>query len=75
MKTFKIAGINFDHMHMGDLLRKCHEHPEVEIAGICDDNPARMQAAIANFSIYLELHETRDFSVRTVPPSAHECRS
>ena len=31
--------------------------------------------AIADFSIYLELHETRDFSVRTVPPSAHECRS
>jgi len=29
----------------------------------------------SDLSIYLELHETRDFSVRTVPPSAHECRS
>jgi len=31
--------------------------------------------AIAKFSIYLQMHETRDFSVLTVPPSAHECRS
>jgi len=29
----------------------------------------------SDLSIYLELHETRDFSVRTVQPSAHECRS
>jgi len=32
-------------------------------------------AAIANFSIYLQMHETRDFSVHTGPPFAHECRS
>src|SRR6185436_13878640 len=51
MKKIKVVGLNFDHMHMGDLLRKCHEHPDVEIAGICDDDPARMQAVIANFSI------------------------
>ena len=47
----KVAGINFDHMHMGDLLRKCHEHPDVEIVGICDEDPRRMQTAIANFGI------------------------
>jgi glucose-fructose oxidoreductase len=46
-----MVGINFDHMHMGDLLRKCHEHPQVEIAGICDEDPARMQGAIRNFGI------------------------
>ncbi len=51
MKKLKVVGLNFDHMHMGDLLRKCHEHPGVEIAGICDADPARMQAAIANFKI------------------------
>ncbi len=27
MKKWKIAGINFDHFHMGDLLRMAHEHP------------------------------------------------
>jgi predicted dehydrogenase len=50
-RRFRIAGINFDHMHMGDLLRLAHDHPNAEIVGICDENPARMQAAIQNFSI------------------------
>ena len=51
MKRLKVVGLNFDHMHMGDLLRKCREHPGVEIAGICDDDPARMQAAMADLQI------------------------
>lgn len=54
MKKLKVVGINFDHMHMGDLLRKCHEHPGVEIAGVCDDEPRRMAAAVANFGIARE---------------------
>ena len=51
MAKWKIAGINFDHMHMGDNLRMAFEHPEVEIVGICDAQPERMQQAITNFSI------------------------
>jgi glucose-fructose oxidoreductase len=54
MAPFRIAGINFDHMHMGDLLRMVYEHPDAEIVGICDDDPARMQAVIANFAIPAE---------------------
>lgn len=50
-KPFRIAGINFDHMHMGDLLRMVHEHPDAQIVGICDEKPARMHAAIANFGL------------------------
>ena len=40
MKKWKIAGISFDHMHMGDLLQQVGLHPNAEIAGIADDNPA-----------------------------------
>lgn len=47
----RFVGINFDHMHMGDLLRQVHENLLAEIAGICDEDPARMQAAIRNFGI------------------------
>ncbi len=47
----RIAGVNFDHMHMGDLLREVHEHDEAEIVGICDADPSKMQAAIAQFHI------------------------
>lgn len=51
MARHKVVGISFDHMHMGDLLRKVAEHPDAEIAGIFDPDPARMAGAIANFSI------------------------
>ncbi|WP_235034010.1 Gfo/Idh/MocA family protein [Roseiconus lacunae] len=47
----KIAGINFDHFHMGDLLRMAHDHPDAEIVGICDEDPTRMQDAIAAFDL------------------------
>ncbi len=51
MARHKVVGISFDHMHMGDLLRKVAEHPDAEIAGIFDPDPARMAGAITNFSI------------------------
>jgi len=50
-KTWKVAGINFDHMHMGDLLRMVHEHPNAEISGICDEQVSRMEASVENFGI------------------------
>ena len=48
---FRVAGISFDHMHMGDLLRMVHDHPDAEIAGIFDPNKESMSRAIADFSI------------------------
>ncbi len=44
-----MAGINFDHMHMGYLLRMVHDHPQAEIVGICDRLPARMHDAAEKF--------------------------
>jgi glucose-fructose oxidoreductase len=51
MKRWKIVGINFDHFHMGDLLRMAVEHPQVELAGISDEQPARMEEAIRKLRI------------------------
>ena len=51
MARWKVAGVNFDHMHMGDLLREVHEHPDAEIVGICDRDPGRMAGAIAAFGL------------------------
>ena len=53
-KQIKVAGVNFDHFHMGDLLRMAHQHPEVEIVGICDEQPERMQDAASQFQIASE---------------------
>jgi glucose-fructose oxidoreductase len=47
----RIAGINFDHFHMGDLLRMGFDHPNTEIVGICDEDRRRMEMSISNFKI------------------------
>jgi predicted dehydrogenase len=52
---FKVVGISFDHMHMGDLLRMVHTHPQAEIAGIYDPKPERMRDAMRNFNIPQQL--------------------
>lgn len=63
MKTWKIAGINFAHMHMGDLLRKAYNHPRAQIVAVCDEQPERMQTAAQNFSLAAEQQFT----------NVHEC--
>ena len=50
-KPWRIAGVNFDHFHMGDLLRMVHDHENAEIVGICDEFPARMTQAARNFQL------------------------
>lgn len=45
-KRWRVAGINFSHMHMGDLLRQVSEHPAAEIVGVCDQQRESMQPAI-----------------------------
>ncbi len=50
-RPLRVAGINFDHMHMGDLLRQAHECPGVEIVGVCDEQPARMEAVVRDFAM------------------------
>lgn len=50
-RTWRVAGIAFEHFHMTDLLRMAFAHGRAEIVGICDEQPARMRAAIQNFAI------------------------
>jgi predicted dehydrogenase len=54
MSKWKIAGINFDHDHMGDNLRMVFNHPNAEIVSICHEDPRKMEPAIRNFSILPE---------------------
>lgn len=50
-KRWKIAGINFDHMHMGDLLRMAREHPNAEIVGVADADYHRMRETAVRLDI------------------------
>ena len=54
-KRWRIAGINFSHMHMGDLLRNAKDHPDVDIVGICDESREVMQPAIDALEIPVDL--------------------
>src|SRR2546422_9958616 len=80
MKTWRIAGINFDHMHMGDNLRMAFEHPNVQIVGICDEEPERMEMAKKNFNIAADrvftdyracIEKTKPDIVILCPATAH----
>lgn len=62
-RPWKVAGINFDHLHMGDLLRQVHECPHTEIVGVCHEETERMRDTITKFGI-------RPDQVFTDP---HEC--
>ncbi|GIW99066.1 MAG: glucose-fructose oxidoreductase [Pirellulaceae bacterium] len=42
---YRVVGICFDHMHMGDNLRMAAEHPDCTVVGICDFDSQRMRGA------------------------------
>jgi glucose-fructose oxidoreductase len=50
-RRWRVAGLNFDHFHMGDLLRMVAQHPRAEIVGLCDHEPDRMQPAARTFGV------------------------
>ena len=54
MARFRIVGISFDHMHMGDLLRMVHEHPDAEIAGLYDPDRSKLESAAESFGVSAE---------------------
>ena len=51
MSRYRIAGVNFDHFHMGDNLRAVSRHDGAELVGLCDEQPERMEEAIAAFDV------------------------
>jgi len=53
-RLWRVAGISFEHFHMGDLLRMTGAHPRAEIVGVCDEQPARMKSTIQDRSIPAE---------------------
>lgn len=57
-RRFKIAGVNFDHMHMGDLLRLTSEHPQADIVGVADEDLNRVAPTADRFGIPAERRYT-----------------
>ena len=57
---FRIVGISFDHMHMGDLLRLVQANSQAELVGIFDPDPSRMARDVAALGIP-DTHVFTDF--------------
>jgi glucose-fructose oxidoreductase len=55
MKVWRVVGINFDHMHMGDLLRMVLDCPRAELVGVSDENPQRVWPVLDRLNISREL--------------------
>jgi len=36
---YRVVGANFDQMHMNTNLQWFHDHPEMDVVGVCDENP------------------------------------
>lgn len=75
MSKFKIVGINFDHMHMGDLLRKAKNHPDVEIVGVSDLQPERVMPVLKQIGLdeSLFVADYRKLMEETKPDMAIIC--
>ena len=58
-KTWKIVGISFDHMHMGDLLRAVIDHPNAEIVGVADP---RNEEKVQDVTRRLDIAQDRVFT-------------
>jgi predicted dehydrogenase len=50
-KRWRVAGIDFAHMHMLELLEMVAAHPSAEIVGICDRSRERMSQSIAHLGL------------------------
>ena len=50
-KVWRVVGIDFDHMHMGDNLRMAAGHAGARVVGICDAQRERMAGAVAEFGL------------------------
>ncbi len=55
MSKLRVVGLNFDHMHMGDLLRRVAEHPDTEIVGVWHTTPDRPREVLERLQLPTEL--------------------
>lgn len=51
MTKHRIVGINFDHMHMGDLLRLVVDHPDAEVVGVWHHEPEKPKEVLERLGL------------------------
>lgn len=75
----RVVGVNFSHMHMGDLLRNAADCDRAEVVGVCDADRGAMDDAVADLgldssAVFTDvedcLAQTRPDLVILCPPTA-----
>lgn len=71
---FRVIGVGFDHMHIGDQLRTALEHPQAELVGVTGGDAARVDAVCGDLGLDLDADEDLDQLVaRANPEIAFVC--
>ena len=52
---YRVAGVAFDHMHIGDQIKVAQDHPDCEVTGVFDTDKARMDAVCDDLGVPAEL--------------------
>lgn len=75
MAKHRIVGINFDHMHMGDLLRQVVEHPDAEVVGVWHHAPDKPREVLNRLGLpeSLFFEDWRACIEKTKPTAAIIC--
>lgn len=68
MQRWKIAGISFDHMHMGDNLRMAKAHPQVEIVGLWDTDSSKAEGAAKELGLRFRGYDSPEDLIREQQP-------
>lgn len=59
--TWDVVGINFDHMHVHDLLAHVRDHPDAAVVGLCDENRDRSTGDIGHAADEFDVGTERVF--------------
>lgn len=59
--TYRVVGANFDQMHIGTNLDWAADHPNVEVVGVCDEEPTTSTASLPEVADSLEIPPDRRY--------------
>ncbi|WP_321112059.1 Gfo/Idh/MocA family protein [Halorussus salinisoli] len=59
--SWNVVGINFDHMHVHDLLGHVDDHPDATVVGLCDENRDRSTGDIERAADEFDVDPQRVF--------------
>lgn len=67
--NFRVVGVGFDHMHIGDQLATALAHPDAEIVGVWDRDAVRAQAVLTDLGIDCVVYDDVDRLIAETAPN------